>query len=920
MAESTTVRLVRCPKCENLLPELADYSVYQCGGCGAVLRAKNKNPEAVNLSEKSDGERLEGVSTKSQTSSEKGIVDLSDVSDTDVRSNDGSLKSDQRDAEKNDVVCADRCSTEAKFTGEKGVVEDDHDLSCSKDQLGNAIGRQNADLNSQSGYTGGSQRLGRVSDWRAGEQEDMEGIRRIPKTVDEDVRFSTSKHPDEGPSNYYSDSSYGYREPLRNVNDVDGASRVLLEQDRAELLRKLDELKEKLSRSCDVADKSKEKVPIDGRAAPSEPYVAPDSWFPSGSSGVDKASGPFFGPDKHAAGLPYFSHYQDPFPYAVGHDMPRHAFYPPMHNPNHVAGYGDPFGSQMLRRAPNHLPGEYHQQPSHPFHSRQYVDSNQDPLSPYQPNSVLHQPSSSCFHCYDKNQRVSAPVLPSGISNKRYPDITSNPMFYHLENPRAFGPHRRDCMTTMPPLSARGNQVHARWPSDINSEMDSFVRCHPHKVVVARGGRHCRPIAGGAPFLLCHNCLELIELPRKIQLVAKNEQKLRCGSCATVINFSVDYRKLIFHDQIDTKGVSTEVYDSSSEVVKESTSHFRGHLNRISANFSSDDYDNSGYDFQSVDRDPIPLSAGQDLNSVNPQELQSFDSSSPTTSEDENSPDVLIASRDDVNSVQMPVKPSLSPPPPGSPLQDHFDYSSNNQAVNRFGKGNRSSRSDQEKVVSNKATTRQNSLKEASLATEMEVSFNEYANAEISQDSGDATKEDDQQKTTKGGESFFSNIIKKSFKDFSRSNNTEDRGKFNVSVNGHLIPDRVVKKAEKMAGTIQPGKYWYDFRAGFWGVMGSPCLGIIPPFIEEFNYPMPENCASGNTGVFVNGRELQQKDLDLLANRGLPTDRDRSYIIEISGRVVDEDSGEELDSLGKLAPTVERVKHGFGMKVPKTAA
>lgn len=32
------VRLVRCPKCENLLPELPDYSVYQCGGCGTVLR------------------------------------------------------------------------------------------------------------------------------------------------------------------------------------------------------------------------------------------------------------------------------------------------------------------------------------------------------------------------------------------------------------------------------------------------------------------------------------------------------------------------------------------------------------------------------------------------------------------------------------------------------------------------------------------------------------------------------------------------------------------------------------------------------------------------------------------------------------------------------------------------------------------
>lgn len=66
---------------------------------------------------------------------------------------------------------------------------------------------------------------------------------------------------------------------------------------------------------------------------------------------------------------------------------------------------------------------------------------------------------------------------------------------------------------------------------------------------------------------------------------------------------------------------------------------------------------------------------------------------------------------------------------------------------------------------------------------------------------------------------------------------------------------------------------------------------------------MPENCAGGNTGVFVNGRELNQKDLNLLSTRGLPTTRDRSYIIEISGRVMDEDSGEELERLGKLAPT-----------------
>lgn len=81
------------------------------------------------------------------------------------------------------------------------------------------------------------------------------------------------------------------------------------------------------------------------------------------------------------------------------------------------------------------------------------------------------------------------------------------------------------------------------------------------------------------------------------------------------------------------------------------------------------------------------------------------------------------------------------------------------------------------------------------------------------------------------------------------------------------------------------------------------CFCYLQPFIEEFNYPMPTNCGAGNTGVYVNGRELNQRDLDLLAERGLPTTSEKFYIIEISGKVMDEDTGEELDKLGRLAPT-----------------
>lgn len=40
MAEASKIRLVRCPKCGNVLPELPGYSVYACGGCDAVLIGK----------------------------------------------------------------------------------------------------------------------------------------------------------------------------------------------------------------------------------------------------------------------------------------------------------------------------------------------------------------------------------------------------------------------------------------------------------------------------------------------------------------------------------------------------------------------------------------------------------------------------------------------------------------------------------------------------------------------------------------------------------------------------------------------------------------------------------------------------------------------------------------------------------------
>ncbi|QHO55897.1 hypothetical protein HN51_010755 [Arachis hypogaea] len=56
MADLAKVRVVRCPKCRNILQEPVDYSVYRCGGCGTTLKAKHKDHGSVGLSEKGEAE------------------------------------------------------------------------------------------------------------------------------------------------------------------------------------------------------------------------------------------------------------------------------------------------------------------------------------------------------------------------------------------------------------------------------------------------------------------------------------------------------------------------------------------------------------------------------------------------------------------------------------------------------------------------------------------------------------------------------------------------------------------------------------------------------------------------------------------------------------------------------------------------
>lgn len=78
---------------------------------------------------------------------------------------------------------------------------------------------------------------------------------------------------------------------------------------------------------------------------------------------------------------------------------------------------------------------------------------------------------------------------------------------------------------------------------------------------------------------------------------------------------------------------------------------------------------------------------------------------------------------------------------------------------------------------------------------------------------------------------------------------------------------------------------------------------MLQPSIQEFSFPMPASCSRGDSAVYVNGRELKKRELNLLSSRGLPTTKNKRYIVDISGKVLEEQSKDFIVNLGKLAPT-----------------
>jgi hypothetical protein len=106
-----------------------------------------------------------------------------------------------------------------------------------------------------------------------------------------------------------------------------------------------------------------------------------------------------------------------------------------------------------------------------------------------------------------------------------------------------------------------------------------------------------------------------------------------------------------------------------------------------------------------------------------------------------------------------------------------------------------------------------------------------------------------------------------------------------VKINDYTLVATDLTKIKNIYGvTPVPGEYWYDSRSGAFGVKGGPAIGVMYP--GHLFGTLSADASQGNSGVFINGRELQQSEAVPLARLfGYPAPIPGKYWLNANGDI-----------------------------------
>lgn len=134
----------------------------------------------------------------------------------------------------------------------------------------------------------------------------------------------------------------------------------------------------------------------------------------------------------------------------------------------------------------------------------------------------------SCVRCYRQERHYSA-HLP------RY-------AYYDERHNMAYPGHN----SHSPNYSSSASPQHYM-PSEFSWSHDTLSDSNPEKSYEVNkkhqpAKQHFRPIAGGAPIIVCYSCNEILQLPADFLLFKRRCHRLRCSACTAVLKYSLEHR------------------------------------------------------------------------------------------------------------------------------------------------------------------------------------------------------------------------------------------------------------------------------------------------------------------------------------------------------------------------------------------
>src|SRR6185436_15666628 len=90
----------------------------------------------------------------------------------------------------------------------------------------------------------------------------------------------------------------------------------------------------------------------------------------------------------------------------------------------------------------------------------------------------------------------------------------------------------------------------------------------------------------------------------------------------------------------------------------------------------------------------------------------------------------------------------------------------------------------------------------------------------------------------------------------------------------------LLETKQRYPSRIPDGRYWYDRVSGAWGLEGGPCAGFVLPG-QTIGGELRADASGGNTGVFINGRELHR--LDVMALQQFTPVRQGRFWVDAQG-------------------------------------